>query len=51
VTTGYSQSLTAGHMDDFVEIAGIECVLVDDHTRLRELKQQLWWSEIYYRYR
>jgi L-arabinose isomerase len=47
--TGYSQSLTAEHMDDFAEIAGIECVLIDERTQLRELKQQLRWSEASFR--
>ena len=35
--TGYSQNLTVEHLEDFADIAGIECVVIDDSTRLRLL--------------
>ncbi|MEZ0607425.1 L-arabinose isomerase [Fibrella sp. WM1] len=47
--TGFSQNLTASYMEDFAEMAGIEYVLIDEHTRLLDLKNQLRWSEAYYR--
>ena len=46
--TCYSQNLTAEHMADFAEIAGIEYVLIDQDTRLHQLKQELRWSEVYH---
>lgn len=46
--TCYSQNLTAEHLEDFAEMAGIEYVLIDKNTRLRELKNELRWSDMYY---
>lgn len=46
--TGYSQNLTAEHMQDFADMAGIECVLIDKNTTLRDLKNELRWSDVYY---
>jgi L-arabinose isomerase len=39
--TGFSQALTMAHMEDFAEIAGVELVVIDAETRLRELRRQL----------
>jgi L-arabinose isomerase len=39
--TGFSQALTTEHMEDFAEIAGIELIVIDAETRLRELRGQL----------
>ena len=39
--TGFSQSLTMEHMEDFAEIAGVELIVIDAETRLRELRRQL----------
>jgi L-arabinose isomerase len=39
--TGFSQALTTEHMEDFAEIAGIELIVIDAETRLRELRRQL----------
>jgi L-arabinose isomerase len=39
--TGFSQALTTEHMEDFAEIAGIELIVIDADTRLRDLRQQL----------
>lgn len=47
--TCYSQNLTAAHLEDFAEMAGIECVLIDRDTRLHEFKNNLRFSEVYYR--
>ena len=29
------------HMEDFAEIAGVELIVIDAETRLRELRRQL----------
>lgn len=47
--TGYSQNLTAEHMADFADMARIEYVLIGKDTNLRQLKNELKWSEAYYR--
>jgi L-arabinose isomerase len=39
--TGFSQALTLEHMEDFAEIAGVELIVIDAETRLRELRRQL----------
>lgn len=46
--TCYSQNLTAEHLEDFAAMAGIEYVLIDENTKLRELKNELRWSDVYY---
>lgn len=47
--TGYSQNLTAEHMQDFAEMANIECVLIGKKTDLYQFRNELRWSEVYYR--
>ena len=47
--TCYSQNLTAEHMEDFAEMAGIEMVLIGKDTKLYSLKNELRWSEVYYK--
>jgi L-arabinose isomerase len=39
--TSFSQALTMEHMEDFAEIAGVELIVIDAETRLRELRRQL----------
>ena len=46
--TCYSQNLTSEHLQDFAEMAGIECVRIDRETRLNQLRNELRWSEVYY---
>lgn len=46
--TGFSQGITAKHMEDFAEIAGIEYLLIDEDTKLSEIKKELMWNEAYY---
>ncbi|MGZ3820823.1 MAG: L-arabinose isomerase [Mucilaginibacter sp.] len=47
--TCYSQNLSSQHLEDFADMAGIEYVLIDKDTKLRQLKNELKWSEVYYR--
>jgi L-arabinose isomerase len=46
--TCYSQNLTSEYLQDFAAMAGIECVLIDKYTELRQLQNELKWSEVYY---
>ncbi len=43
--TGFSQALTTEHLADFAEIAGVELILIDGETKLREFRQMLRWEE------
>lgn len=46
--TCFSQNLTAEHLQDFADIAGIETVLIGKRTNLYDLKNELRWNEMYY---
>jgi len=46
--TGFSLSLTAEHMEDFATMAGIEYLLIDQHSTLAEVKKELKWNDVYY---
>jgi L-arabinose isomerase len=46
--TCYSQNLTSEHLEDFADMANIECVLIGKDTKLSQLKNELRWSEVYY---
>ncbi len=47
--TAFSKVVTAEMMEDFAEMAGIEFVLIDEKTDIRELKKELRWNEVYFR--
>jgi L-arabinose isomerase len=46
--TCFSQSLRPEYLEDFCEMAGIEYVLIDEHTQVHRLRQELRWNELYY---
>jgi L-arabinose isomerase len=46
--TGFSQAVTTEMIEDFAEMAGLELVVIDGNTRVRDFKQQLRWNEVYY---
>lgn len=46
--TGFSYSVTTEHMEDFADMAGVELVVIDGATKIRDFKQNLRNSEIYY---
>ena len=47
--TGYSQNLRSEHMEDFAGFAGIEYVLIGKDTTLYQLKNELRWSDVYFK--
>ncbi|HEY4065188.1 MAG TPA: L-arabinose isomerase [Puia sp.] len=47
--TGYSQNLTAEHLRDFADMAGIEFALIGKNTDLYQFRNELRWNEVYYR--
>ncbi len=46
--TGFSQSVTVEHMEDFANIAGVEFLLIDQDSTIRDMKKELRWNEVYY---
>jgi L-arabinose isomerase len=44
--TGFSQAVTTEMLEDFAAIAGIELVVIDDATRVRQFRQELGWNEV-----
>lgn len=46
--TGFSQALTKEHLEDFAEIAGIEYLLIDNDTKIRDFLKELRWNDLYY---
>jgi len=46
--TGFSMALGAEHLEDFSEIAGIEFLLIDQHTKISSFKRELRWNDLYY---
>ena len=46
--TGFSQGVTAQHLEDFASMAGIEYLLINDETKLSEFKKELRWNEVYH---
>ena len=46
--TGFSPAVTTEMLEDFGEIAGIETVIIDDKTTVREFRKELRSNEVYY---
>jgi L-arabinose isomerase len=46
--TGFSYPVTTEHIEDLTEIAGVEMVVIDDQTKIREFTRELRQNEIYY---
>jgi L-arabinose isomerase len=46
--TGFSLALTPEHLEDFAAMAGIEFLLIDRETKLREFKNELRWNDAAY---
>jgi L-arabinose isomerase len=46
--TGFSYAVTAEHLKDFAELAGIEFALIGRGTQLANFENELRWNEAYY---
>ncbi|MBX3096210.1 MAG: L-arabinose isomerase [Fimbriimonadaceae bacterium] len=42
--TVYSYNVTSEMVQDFAEIADVECVVIDDYTNIRDLRNELRWN-------
>jgi len=49
--TGFSLSLSVEHLEDYAAMAGIEFLLIDSNTTVREFKKELKWNDLSYRLR
>jgi len=46
--TSFSSAVTAEHLEDFAEMAGLEFLLIGKDTQPREFKKELRWNDLYY---
>ena len=46
---GFSSVVTAEQMEDFAEMAGVECVVIDQHASVSTVKREMRWNYAYYR--
>ncbi|VBB07010.1 l-arabinose isomerase [Lucifera butyrica] len=46
--TCFSQAVTTEHLEDFSEMAGIEYLVIDNDTKIRDFKKELRWNDLYY---
>jgi len=46
--TSFSYSVTAEHLQDFADMAGIEFLLIDENTCVQEFRERLRWNDLYY---
>jgi L-arabinose isomerase len=47
--SSFSYDLTVEYLEDYAEIAGIELLVIDEHTTLSEFKKELRMNEAYYK--
>ncbi len=43
--TAFTRALSSEHFDDYAEMAGIECLTIDETTALRGFRSELRWNE------
>lgn len=48
--TVFSQALTTGHLSNFAEIADVEMIVINDDTEIAQIKKELRWNEMAYRF-
>jgi L-arabinose isomerase len=46
--TGFSMAVNEEYLEDFAVMAGIECLLIDDKTTIRDFKNEIRWNDVYY---
>ena len=46
--TGFSQALTTEHIEDFAKIAGVELLVIDSKTELRQFQNEIRWNNAAY---
>lgn len=46
--TALSRALTPEHLENFAEMAGMEFLLIDGSTKVRDFAKELRWNDLYY---
>lgn len=46
--TALGCALTSEHLENFAEIAGLECLLIDQNAKLSDFAKELRWNDLYY---
>jgi L-arabinose isomerase len=46
--TSFSYAVALENLRDFAEMAGIECLVIDEDTKIEEFKKEIRWNEMYY---
>ena len=46
--TVYSKAITTEFIEDLADMAGIELVVIDGDSKIRDIKETLRWNEVYY---
>jgi L-arabinose isomerase len=46
--TGFSKALKAEHIQDYADMVGMECLLIDEDTKVAAFKNELRWNEAYF---
>jgi L-arabinose isomerase len=46
--TALSRALTPSHLENFAEMAGMECLLINDETTIAGFVKELRWNDMYY---
>lgn len=46
--TALSRALTPEHLQDFADMAGMECLLIDEKTEVNSFAKELRWNDAYY---
>jgi L-arabinose isomerase len=49
--TAYSYNVTAEQVRDFANIAGVECLVIDEKTRLTDLQNEIRWNDGAFKHR
>jgi len=49
--TSFSMALKTEHLEDFSEMLDVELVIIDEDTRIRELKKELRMNDVYYHHK
>ncbi|GGJ58116.1 L-arabinose isomerase [Anoxybacillus voinovskiensis] len=47
--TCFSFAVTTEQLQDFAEIAGVECVVINEHTSPQSIRNELRWNEMFWR--
>ncbi len=49
--TGFSMAIGVEEMENFAEMAGMEFLLIDNDTKIRDFKKEIMWNDLYYQLR